>query len=238
MNTRRIATFTGWLWIVTFVTSIPARFIFYAPVLDEPNYVTGAGSAAWALLATGAVLELILIIANVGTAVVPYPIHKRVNEAGAVAYVSARIVECVFIAIGIVSILAIATLRADAPSGTSAALGQGLEAVYEWAFRIGPGFFVGVGNGLILGWLMYTSGLVARRMAMLGLIGGPLVILAGILVIYDVIDAGGAIQGVMTIPEALWELSLGIYLVVKGFRPSPILETPPRVIQERNVGVA
>jgi hypothetical protein len=238
MNTRRIATFTGWLWIVTFVTSIPARFIFYAPVLDEPNYVTGAGSAAWALLATGAVLELILIIANVGTAVVPYPIHKRVNEAGAVAYVSARIVECVFIAIGIVSILAIATLRADAPSGTSAALGQGLEAVYEWSFRLGPGFIVGVGNGLILGWLMYTSGLVPRRMAMLGLIGGPLIILAGILVIYDVIDAGGAIQGVMTIPEAFWELSLGIYLVVKGFRPSPILEGPPRVIQERGVGVA
>ena len=118
MDHRRIATFTGWLWIVTFVTSIPARFIFYAPVLDEPNYVTGAGSAAWALLATGAVLELILIIANVGTAVVPYPIHKRVNEAGAVGYVSARIVECVFIAIGIVSILAIATLRQDAPSGT------------------------------------------------------------------------------------------------------------------------
>jgi hypothetical protein len=238
MNTRRIATFTGWLWIVTFVTSIPARFIFYAPVLDEPNYVTGAGSAAWALLATGAVLEFILIIANVGTAVVPYPIHKRVNEAGAVAYVSARIVECVFIAIGIVSILAIATLRADAPSGTSAALGQGLEAVYEWSFRLGPGFIVGVGNGLILGWLMYTSGLVPRRMAMLGLIGGPLIILAGILVIYDVIDAGGAIQGVMTIPEAFWELSLGIYLVVKGFRPSPILEGPPRVIQERGVGVA
>jgi hypothetical protein len=238
MNTRRIATFTGWLWIVTFVTSIPARFIFYAPVLDEPNYVTGAGSAAWALLATGAVLELILIIANVGTAVVPYPIHKRVNEAGAVAYVSARIVECVFIAIGIVSILAIATLRADAPSGTSAALGQGLEAVYEWSFRLGPGFIVGVGNGLILGWLMYTSGLVPRRMAMLGLIGGPLIILAGILVIYDVIDAGGAIQGVMTIPEVFWELSLGIYLVVKGFRPSPILEGPPRVIQERGVGVA
>ena len=73
---------------------------------------------------------------------------------------------------------------------------------------------------------------------MLGLIGGPLIILAGILVIYDVIDAGGAIQGVMTIPEAFWELSLGIYLVVKGFRPSPILEGPPRVIQERNVGVA
>jgi Domain of unknown function (DUF4386) len=224
MDTRRIATFTGWLWIVTFVTSIPTRFILYAPILDEPNYVTGAGDVARATLAAGAVLELILIIANVGTAVVPYSIHKRQHEAGAVGYVTARVVECVFIAIGIVSILAIVTLRQDAPSGATAALGQGLEAVYEWSFRIGPGFFVGVGNGLILGWLMYTSGLVPRRMAMLGLIGGPLIIISGVLVIFDVIDAGGAVQGVMTIPEFFWELSLGIYLVVKGFRrDAPIL---------------
>ena len=179
MDYRRIATVTGWLWIATFVTSIPARFIFYAPVLDEPNYVTGTGADAWTLVATGAVLELFLIISNVGTAVVPFPILKRQNEAGALGYVTARVIECVFIAIGIVSMLAILTLRQDAPSGTDAALGQGLEAVYEWAFRIGPGFIVGVGNGLILGYLMYTSGLVPRGMAMLGLIGGPLVCLRG-----------------------------------------------------------
>jgi hypothetical protein len=224
MDTRRIATFTGWLWIVTFLTSIPARFIFYAPILDEPNYVTGAGDIARASLALGAVLELFLIIANVGTAVVPYSIHKRRSEPGAIAYVSARIIECVFIAIGIVSILAIVTLRQDAPSGADAALGSGLEAVYEWSFRIGPGFFVGVGNGLILGWLMYTSGLVPRGLAVFGLIGGPLLMLAGILVIFDVIEASGPIQGLMTIPEAFWELSLGIYLVWKGFRASsPVL---------------
>ena len=232
MDIRRIATFTGWLWIVTFVTSIPARFIFYAPVRDEPNYVTGAGDLALAALATGAVFELILIISNVGTAVVPYSVHRRYSEVGAVAYVSARIIECVFIAIGIVCILAIVTLRQDAPSGAIVVLGQGIEAIYEWSFRIGPGFFVGVGNGLILGYMMFKSGLVPRRMAMLGLIGGPLLCLAGILVIFDVIEAGGPIQAVMTIPEALWELSLGIYLVVKGFRrDAPVLaaDTPVTV---------
>jgi hypothetical protein len=227
MNYRGIATFTGWLWIVTFVTSIPARFIFYAPVLDEGNYVTGAGDDAQTLIAIGAVLELFLIIANVGTAVVPFSIHKRQSEPGAVAYVAARLTECTFIAIGIVCMLAISTLRQDAPSGTDAALGQGLEAVYEWSFRLGPGFIVGVGNGLILGWLMYTSGLVPRGLAIFGLIGGPLLILAGIGVIFDVIEAGGPVQALMTIPEAFWELALGIYLVVKGFRPSsPVLTGP------------
>ena len=158
MNYRRIATFTGWLWIITFVTSIPARFFFYAPVLDnEGNYITGAGTDAQTLIAIGAVLELLLIISNVGTAVVPYSIHKRVHEAGALAYVTARLVECMFIAIGIVCMLAISTLRQDAPAGFDAATGQGLEAVYEWAFRLGPGFVVGVGNGLILGWNWPTN---------------------------------------------------------------------------------
>jgi Domain of unknown function (DUF4386) len=241
MDTRRIATITGWLWIITFVTSIPARFIFYAPVRDEPNYVTGAGDLALPLVATGAVLELILIISNVGTAVVPYSVHTRYSEVGAVAFVSARIVECIFIAIGIVCILAIVTLRQDAPSGITAALGQGIEAIYEWSFRIGPGFFVGVGNGLILGYMMFKSGLVPRPMAILGLIGGPLIILSGILVIFDVIETSGPIQAVMTIPEGLWELSLGVYLVAKGFRrdapifaPDATVTVPdsPRAVRE------
>lgn len=221
MNYRRIATFTGWLWIITIVTSILARFFFYAPVLDnEGNYVTGAGSEAKTLIAIGALLELLLIISNVGTAVVPFSIHKRVHEAGAVAYVTARLVECTFIAIGIVCMLAISTLRQDAPSGTDAALGQGIFAVYEWTFRIGPGVIVGVGNGLILGWLMYTSGLVPRRLALFGLVGGPLIIISGALVILNAIPASGAVQTLMTIPEFIWELGIGIYLIVKGYRTS------------------
>ena len=169
MDYRRIARITGWLWIVTFITSIPTRFIFYAPVLEEgKDYVLGQGDDAMRLIAFGALLELILIIANIGTAVVPYSIHKRQNEAGALGFVTARVMESVFIAVGILCMLAISTLRQDAPSGLDAALGQGLEAVYEWSFRLGPGFVVGVGNGLILGWLMYRSELVPRGLAIFG----------------------------------------------------------------------
>jgi hypothetical protein len=220
MNYRRVATLAGWLWIITFVTSIPARLFFYAPVLDhEGSYVTGAGSDAQTLIAIGAVLELALIVSNVGTAVVPYSIHKRAHEAGAVAYVTARLVECAFIAIGIVCMLAISSLRQDAPGGIDAAVGQGIFAVYEWTFRIGPGVFAGIANGLILGWLMYRSGLVPPRFALFGLVGGPLVSIVGVLVILGVVPAEGPHQ-VLVAPEFIWELGLGIYLIVKGYRTS------------------
>jgi hypothetical protein len=220
-STRRTASLAGWLWIITFVASIPAYFILYAPVRDDPNLITGAGADPTASVALGAVLELVLIVANIGTAVVFFPILKRQNEAGALGYVTARVMECVFIAIGIISLLTFLFMRQEG-TGTDA-LGEAFVAIYDRAFLIGPGFFAGLGNGLILGYLMYRSGLVPRGMATLGLIGGPLIILSGIAIMFDVTERGSSLQGIATIPEFFWELSLGIYLVVKGFRPSPIL---------------
>ena len=108
--------------------------------------------------------------------------------------------------------------------GGAGAAGVALAAIKDWTFLLGPGFIVGFGNGLLLGYLMYTSGLVPRRMALLGLVGGPLIIASGIAVLFDVFQQGGAGQGIATIPEFLWELSLGIYLTVKGFKRSPILD--------------
>jgi hypothetical protein len=222
MNTRKIATLTGWLMVVTFVTSIPAYFL-YAPVRDNPDTITGAGADPTASVALGAVLELILIIANVGTAVVPYAVFKRYSEGLALGYVAARLVEAMFIAIGIISLLAFLFMRQEGTAGTDAALGKAFVAINERAFLIGPGFFAGVANGMILGYLMYRSGLVPRRLAILGLIGGPLIVVSGIAVMFDVIDRGSTLQGIATIPEFIWELSFGIYLIVKGFKPTPIL---------------
>jgi hypothetical protein len=108
-------------------------------------------------------------------------------------------------------------------------------AVHDWTFLLGPGFVVGIGNGLILGYLMYRSGLVPRRMAMLGLIGGPLILASGIAVLFDVIEPGSAVQGIATIPEFAWEPSLGIYLAVKGFKASPsaFADTRQSVVDDR-----
>ena len=220
---RKIALVTGILFVITFITAIPPVFVFYVPVLDDPRYIVGAGADN--SVALGAFLELILIIANIGTAVVLYPVVKRQNEILALGYVTARVVECTFIAVGILSLLSIVTLRQEAAGGDAASLvtaGKSLVALHDWTFLIGPGFFVGVGNGLMLGYLMYRSALVPRGMAMLGLIGGPLVIASGVAILFGVIEAGGVWQGISTIPEFFWELSLGIWLIVRGFNPSAI----------------
>jgi hypothetical protein len=222
---RKIALVTGVLFVITFITSIPPFVFLYVPVVDDPRYIVGAGADTRVSL--GAFLELLLIIANIATAVVLYPILKRQNEILALGYVTARIVECVFIAVGILSLLTVVTLRQEAATGADAAslvaVGESLVALHDWTFRLGPGFFVGVGNGLILGYLMYRSRLVPRGMAMLGLIGGPLIIASGLGVLFGVIEAGGVVQLIATIPEFFWELFvLGIWLIVRGFNPSAI----------------
>jgi len=221
---RRTAFVAGLLFIITFVASIPAALALYTVVLDHPNYIVGAGADN--RIALGALLEMILIVANIGTAVVLFPILKRQNESLALGYVTARVMESAFIAVGILSLMAVVTLRQDvgAAGGDSLVIaGRSLVAVHDWTFLLGPGWVVGVGNGLILGYLMYRSGLVPRGMAMLGLIGGPLIIISGTLVLFDVIEPGSGAQIIATVPEFFWELSLGIYLMVKGFKPSPII---------------
>jgi len=232
-ESRRIATTFGVLYLITFATSIPALWLFQ-PVLDDPaGYVAGAGHDNRIFLA--AFLELLLIIANIGTAVVVYPLLKRENEILAIGYVTARLVESTFILVGILSVLAVVTLQQNPSAGSEATLGTlayTLAAIKDWTFLLGPGWVVGWGNGLILGYLMYRSELVPRGACWLGLIGGPLLIATGTAIMFtgnDPSDALRSLQGLATIPEFLWELFLGIYCTFKGFRPSsPILRADTR----------
>src|SRR5215218_1131787 len=225
MNPQKIARVTGVLFVITFIASIPPVLFLYGPLLEDPRYILGGGAADNGA-SVGALLELILIIANIGTAVVLYPVVKRVNEVLALGFVAARVVESAFIAVGLLIILSVVTLRQEAAAGADAgslvAVGESLVALHDWTFLLGPGFVVGIGNGLILGYLMYSSRLVPRGMAMLGLVGGPLIIASGVGVMFGVIEAGGVWQLIATIPEFFWELSLGIWLTVRGFNPSAI----------------
>jgi hypothetical protein len=223
---RKTALLVGVLFVITYITSILAKFALYPPLLDNPDYIVGGGPDAPVLW--GALSEVILIIANIGTAVALFPVLRRQFPGLALGFVTARVMESVFIAVGILSILSIVTLRQDfAGSGgtDSAALvtvGHAFVTLQKWTFQLGPGFVVGVGNGILLGYMLYRSRLVPRGMAVLGLVGGPLICLSGAAVILGAIDGGSTVQTVASIPEFFWELSLGIYLIVKGFKPSPI----------------
>ncbi len=224
---RTIATVTGWLFLVTYITAIPAQLVLYAPLLNDPNYIVGAGADFGVSL--GALLEVILVVANIGTAVVLYPLVKRQNEAVALGYVTARVVESTVIMVGIFSVLSIVTLRQDfaGAAGADAAslvmIGSALVAIHDATFLLGPGFLAGLGNGILLGYLMYRSGLVPRGMAILGLIGGVLLTAAMVAVLFGIFKPGSVWQIIATLPEFFWELSLGIYLIVKGFKPSPLI---------------
>src|SRR6476660_5846365 len=182
LSDQQRARLFGVLYLITFVTSIPA-LLLYQPVLDDPvGYVAGAGQSNRILF--GVLLELLLIIANIGTAVVIFPIVKRQSEELALGYVTARIVECAFILVGIVAVLGIVTLQKEVAGTVEGSVAYTLAAITDWTFLLGPGWVVGWGNGLILGYLMYRSELVPRRMTWLGLVGGPLIIVSGTLVLF------------------------------------------------------
>ena len=220
---QRRARIFGVLFIVTFITSIAALALFQSGLADPAAYIGGDGKDSQIYL--GALLDFLLILANVGTAVVLYPIARRQNELLAIGYVAARIIECVFIAAGIIFVLGVVSLRQDSPDAGDLAVS--LAALKDWTFLFGPGLVVPFGNGLILGYLMYSSGLVPRRMAWLGLIGGPLLLFGNLGVLFDLWEPASAVT-VLVIPEFIWEAFLGIYCAIRGFRrDSPILSREP-----------
>lgn len=232
MDTQKTARIFGWLFIATFVTSIGAKILFVNGLggsFSELRFIPDTVSETKVYL--GAILEFLLIVTNIGTAVVLYPIVKRQSEGLALGYVTARIMESAFILVGLMSIISMvsvshALVGATGAQATALAVqGNSLAATYNWTFLFGPGLVVGFGNGLILGYLMYRSGLLPRRMAMLGLIGGPMLILSFGLILFGVYENGSAPASLMVLPEIAWEASLGIYAAWKGFRPSPITRT-------------
>lgn len=216
---QRKARIFGVLFVATFATSIPAALLFQPLLSDPAGYVAHGGSDTPIHL--GALLEFLLIIANIGTAVVLYPIARRQNEILAIGYVAARVMESVFIATGIIFVLGAVSLSPDSPGATDLAVSLG--TLKDWTFLFGPGLVVPVGNGLILGYLMYSSGLVPRPLALLGLIAGPVLLIESLGVLFGAWEMSGLVA-LLVAPEFAWELVLGIYAAIWGFRRSaPII---------------
>ena len=218
---RKTALVAGVFYLITFI-SIPTLAL-YGPVKNHRDWILSSGSHTGVLV--GGFLEVIVALAGIGTAVTLYPVVKRQNEGVALGFVAARILEAGLIFTGVISLLSLVTLRQDlgAAAGANAAslvtTGAAHVAIYDWTFLLSQSLMPGI-NALLLGSLMYRSRLVPRAIPVIGLIGAPLLICTVIATLFGGLKLGS--PELAALPVAAWELSLGVWLVVKGFKPSPV----------------
>ena len=219
--TRKYSLAAGLLFFLTHVTSIPA-LLFYGPALKDPRFI--AGHAPDAPVLFGALLEVILALANIGTAVALFPVTRRHHEAAAIGYLGLRTLESAIIAVGVVPVLAMVALKQQAATLGAEALvplGHALHSLHNWTFLLGPGFVCGT-NTFVLAWLLHRSRLVPRFIPVLGMIGGPLVFASSIGQLFGwfpQLSVGTFAPGMVALA---WELSLAAFLVARGLRePAP-----------------
>ena len=238
-STRKTAFVAGIFYVITFV-SIPTL----APPLALYSSVTGKDFIISSRADTGALwgclLEVIVALAGIGTAFTLYPVVKRQNQGMALGFVASRTLEAAMLFTGVASILSLVTLHQDlgtaagADAATLATLGASHVATYHWAFTLGGSIMPGI-NAILLGTLLYRSGLVPRVIPAIGLIAAPLHLTAVVLAMFGVVDRISTVTGIAAVPIAVWEFSLGVYLIVKGFKPCPITDamredaTPPAI---------
>jgi hypothetical protein len=214
---RKTALIAGVIYLITFI-SIPT-IALYGPARNDPNYIVGPGPDTPVIF--GGVLEIIVALACIGTAVVLYPVVKRQNEAVAMGFIGARVLEAAAIFAGVVSILSVVTLRQSGAGPDALVTGQALVALHNWTTLLGQGFLPAV-NALLLGSLLYRSRLVPRIIPLVGLLGAPLLVASAAATLFGLKEPVSALSALAALPMALWEFSLGVYLIVKGFKPSPI----------------
>jgi hypothetical protein len=224
---RRIARAAGVFYLLTFV-SMPTLMVF-EPVRDGAGFVLGAGSDTGVLW--GAFSEVVVALAGIATAVVLYPVTRRVSQTAALGFVTSRVVEGCLILAGVVSVLSLLTLRNDVAgtagvdSSTLATSGHLLVADYQWTFLLSQSL-APVFNALCLGYVLYRSGLVPRILPLMGLVGAPLLLASDIAIFFGLYDRMAPVAALAALPIAVWEFSLGVYLVVKGFRPAAVAALP------------
>jgi Domain of unknown function (DUF4386) len=222
---RKTALVAGLLYLITYL-AIPT-IALYGPVLSSADFIVGSQANSGVLW--GAVLEIIVAVAIVGTGVVLFPVLRRQEEAVALGFVTSRLFEAGVITVGIISLLSVVTLQQGGgatgglDAGALVVTGRSLVATHDWSFLIGQTLLPGI-NALLLGSLFYQSRLVPRVIPLLGLIGGPLLISSAIGQVIGVNEQYSAWSAIAVLPIFLWELLLGLWLVFKGFRKeSPLM---------------
>jgi hypothetical protein len=222
---RKAALIAGVAYIATFVFSIPVKFGLWKDVLDKPDFILGAGSDAGVPM--GAMFEVLTALGGIVSAVALYAIAKRYSVRAALGFVTTRVMEAAMIFSGVLAILAVYTLRNDvagtagADPGALAMTGRALVAIHDWTFLLGPGVMPAL-NALLIGSVMYRSHLLPRWIPTLGLIGAPLLLVSSTATLFGAWDQISAPSALLTLPIAVWEFSFGVYMTVKGFRPTAV----------------
>jgi hypothetical protein len=222
---RKTALIAGVAYIATFVFSIPVKFGLWTEVLDNPAFILGAGSDSGVPL--GALFEVLTALTGVITAVALYRVAKHYSHRAALGFVTTRVLEAAMILVGVLSILSVYTLRQDvagtagADPGALVTTGNALIAIHDWTFLLGPGLMAGL-NALLIGSIMYRSRLLPRWIPTLGLIGAPLILLSDTATLFGVWEQISGPAMLLTLPVAVWEFSFGIYMTVKGFKPTTV----------------
>lgn len=211
---RKISLVAGMLYLLTFV-SIPTLSLYSS--IHDTNYIYGHDSDTPIII--GTILEIIVALTGIGTAVALYPVLKKQNEGVALGLVGSRVLEASTIFAGVVFILTNVTLRQTEVSSDALVISQTLVTMYNRMFLIGQSLMPGV-NDLLLGFLLYKSRLVPRSLSLIGLFGGVLLITGDIFVMFDILGQRDPSTSLFAVPVALFEFSLGVYLIVKGFKPS------------------
>jgi hypothetical protein len=214
---RKTAMYAGLFYLLSFI-SIPTLFLYGS--LRGPNFAAGPGPANSTVI-LGAMLELIVALAGIATAVTLYPVVKRQGQARALGFVGSRTLEGSIIYIGIISLMSLVTLRQAGGGAAALASGPALVAQYYWTFQLGQSLMPAV-NGFLIASLLYQSRLVPRWLPVLGLVGSTLLLVSTVGTAFSIWGPVASMTPLLGLPIAVWEFALGIYLTFWGFKPSPI----------------
>ncbi len=216
-SSRAVSLSAGILYLLTFV-SIPTLAI-YGPV-KSANYILGDGPDTSAII--GGILEIIVALAGIGTAVTLFPVLKKQNERLALGLVASRILESGTIFVGVAFLLSIVSLRQAGTGADALVVSHVLAILYDRIFLLGQSFMPAICD-LLLGFMLYRSHLVPRGLSLIGIVGGPMLLVGYIAVLSGVVGQHAPLAGLSALPVALFEFSLGVWLVVKGFNPSALI---------------
>ena len=220
-TTRKLTLAAGVLYLVTFAASIPTLAL-KAPLVDHADFVLGHGNATAVIW--GGFLDFVCAVAGIGTAVALYPVIRRYSRTSAIGFITSRTLEAAILVVGAISLLSVVTLRNDVVGGDTSSLmttSRSLVAMHDWSFLFGPGFMPAI-NALFLATVIYRFRLVPRFIPLMGLVGAPLLFASSLATMFGGHAQTSSTAMLFALPIAAWEFSLGVYMTVKGFKPSAI----------------